>query len=152
MSFKMLSYKDDPRPELVWGWELGKQFPFDGCFRDDATVRIIVSGSELEFLRRGFPNATLPIGFNAIINGELARHIGSNMNLLVAETEGGLKILRPDPHVENDAVRAAVEKYYRALDHREHGGIAMSTVFREIERALGMHWVQGATLKTQQDE
>lgn len=44
-------------------------------------------------------------------------------------------------------VRMAVQGYYGALDRREHGDMAMRKAFREIQQALGMHWVQGATLK-----
>lgn len=45
-----------------------------------------------------------------------------------------------------DAVRAQVAGYYAALDRREHGGVAQSRAMHGIEAALGMNWVQGATL------
>ena len=44
------------------------------------------------------------------------------------------------------AVRKAVRDYYAALDRREHGGVAQDKAFRAIEQALGMQWVQGATI------
>lgn len=44
------------------------------------------------------------------------------------------------------AVRRAVSDYYSALDRREHGGVAQDKAFRAIEAALGMHWVQGASI------
>lgn len=44
-------------------------------------------------------------------------------------------------------VRMAVTGFYAALDQRQHGDVAMHKAFREIEQSLGMHWVQGATLK-----
>jgi hypothetical protein len=43
--------------------------------------------------------------------------------------------------------RDAIKKYYAALDNREHGGVAVAKAFAEIEAALDMQWVQGATLK-----
>lgn len=42
--------------------------------------------------------------------------------------------------------RDAITEYYAALDRREHGGVAQNRAFAKIEEALGMHWVQGATL------
>jgi hypothetical protein len=44
-------------------------------------------------------------------------------------------------------IRQAVQNYYAALDARKHGGVAQDEAFRAIEKALGMQWVQGATLK-----
>lgn len=49
------------------------------------------------------------------------------------------------------AVREAVRGYYAALDRREHGGAAQDRAFRAIEQALGMQWVQGASLKQPND-
>jgi hypothetical protein len=45
-----------------------------------------------------------------------------------------------------DAVRQAVLGYYAALDARKHGGVAQDEAFRAVEKALGMHWVQGASI------
>lgn len=44
-------------------------------------------------------------------------------------------------------VRMAVQGFYGALDRREHGHVAMHKAFREIEQALGMHWVPHVTAK-----
>jgi hypothetical protein len=44
------------------------------------------------------------------------------------------------------AIRNAVLGYYAALDRREHGVVAQDKAFREIEQALGMRWVQGASI------
>lgn len=52
---------------------------------------------------------------------------------------------QPSPG-ELQAVRNAVLGYYSALDRRQHGGVAQDAAFRAIEQALGMHWVQGASL------
>jgi hypothetical protein len=38
--------------------------------------------------------------------------------------------------------REAVRSYYRALDNREHGGVAQDKAFTRIEQALGMSWSQ----------
>jgi hypothetical protein len=38
-------------------------------------------------------------------------------------------------------VRMAVQSFYGALDRRENGDVAMHQAFRQIEQALGMHWV-----------
>jgi len=45
-----------------------------------------------------------------------------------------------------DRIRAAIKGYYAALDRREHGGVAESKAFNEIQEILGMHWVQGESL------
>jgi hypothetical protein len=37
-------------------------------------------------------------------------------------------------------IKAAINKYYAALDSRQHGGVAMDEAFREIEAILGMSW------------
>ena len=42
--------------------------------------------------------------------------------------------------------RKAVQKYYLALDNREHGGAAENEAFIEIQRALGLQWKQGEML------
>ena len=47
------------------------------------------------------------------------------------------------------AVREAVRSYYAALDRREHGSVAQDKAFRAIEQALGMQWVQGATISAE---
>lgn len=44
-------------------------------------------------------------------------------------------------------VRMAVAGFYAALDRREHGDVAMHKAFREIEQALGMHWVPHVSAK-----
>lgn len=46
-----------------------------------------------------------------------------------------------------DTIREAIKGYYADLDQRKHGGIAQDQAFRKIERILGMHWEQGASLK-----
>lgn len=38
------------------------------------------------------------------------------------------------------AVRKAIEDYYRALDSRQHGGVAQDRAFNAIQMALGMDW------------
>jgi hypothetical protein len=43
-------------------------------------------------------------------------------------------------------VEKAINKYYMALDKREHGGIAQDRAFNEIQQALGMSWQQGEAL------
>jgi hypothetical protein len=45
-----------------------------------------------------------------------------------------------------DAVRAAVQGYYAALDRREHGIDAHNQAFLTIQRVLGMEWKPGASL------
>ena len=45
-----------------------------------------------------------------------------------------------------EKVRAVVNRYYAALDRREHAGIAQDKAFAEIQEVLGMSWTQGATL------
>jgi hypothetical protein len=54
-------------------------------------------------------------------------------------------------HGETDKAKlmAIIERYYLALDRREHGGIAQDRAFEEIEQALGMRWEPGATLAKQ---
>lgn len=47
---------------------------------------------------------------------------------------------------EVERIREAIQGYYRALDRREHGGIAQHKAFEQIEKVLGMSWTQGATL------
>jgi hypothetical protein len=49
------------------------------------------------------------------------------------------------------AVKDAVRGYYAALDRREHGGVAQDKALRAIEHALGMRWIQGASLATPND-
>lgn len=44
-----------------------------------------------------------------------------------------------------DQIRESILGYYQALDDREHGGIAQDRAFSQIERILGMRWVQGAS-------
>ena len=44
-------------------------------------------------------------------------------------------------------VRQAVTGFYGALDRRENGDVAMHKAFREIEQALGTHWVPHVTAK-----
>ena len=46
-----------------------------------------------------------------------------------------------------NAVRQAVLGYYAALDARKHGGVAQDEAFSAIQRALGMQWVQGASMR-----
>lgn len=46
-----------------------------------------------------------------------------------------------------DEVRAAIGDYYHALDTRQHGGVAAGQALDKIQMALGMNWVQGASLK-----
>lgn len=45
------------------------------------------------------------------------------------------------------AIEKAVKKYYLALDRREHGGVAESRAFSEIESILGLSWKQGEMTK-----
>ena len=42
-------------------------------------------------------------------------------------------------------IKKAIEKYYLALDNREHGGVAEDKAFQEIQNILGLHWEQGKT-------
>lgn len=42
--------------------------------------------------------------------------------------------------------REAIKAYYAALDKRLHGHIAASKALDAIQEALGMTWVEGATL------
>ncbi|MGZ8171846.1 MULTISPECIES: hypothetical protein [Methylobacter] len=49
-------------------------------------------------------------------------------------------------------VEKAVKKYYLALDKREHGGIAETQAFDEIQQVLGMSWQQGEALNESQAE
>lgn len=44
-------------------------------------------------------------------------------------------------------VVAAINEYYAALDQRKHGGVAQDNAFGQIQLALGMTWVQGASAK-----
>lgn len=46
-----------------------------------------------------------------------------------------------------EKVRQAVRDYHAALDNRAHGHVAMDTAMHKIEAAIGMPWVQGASLK-----
>jgi hypothetical protein len=39
-------------------------------------------------------------------------------------------------------IKAAIDKYYKALDNREHGGNAENRAFYEIQKILGMSWKQ----------
>lgn len=50
------------------------------------------------------------------------------------------------PQSNEDRVRAAITRYYSALDRRQNGTTAQIQAFQEIENILGMYWVQGATL------
>ena len=45
-----------------------------------------------------------------------------------------------------EKIRAAITGYYKALDRREHGGVAQLKAFNAIQKVLGMSWVAGATL------
>ncbi len=49
-------------------------------------------------------------------------------------------------------VHAAINKYYLALDKREHGGRAQDQAFNEIQQALGIHWQPGEALKESEHE
>jgi len=42
-------------------------------------------------------------------------------------------------------IRAAILRYYTALDRREHGGAAAQDALHSIEATMGMRWVQGAS-------
>lgn len=48
-----------------------------------------------------------------------------------------------------DQIREAILGYYKALDNREHGGIAQDRAFKQIERILDMRWIQGASKREQ---
>lgn len=37
-------------------------------------------------------------------------------------------------------IRNAIQDYYKALDNRQHGGIAQDKAFEAIEKILGMSW------------
>lgn len=43
-------------------------------------------------------------------------------------------------------VRDSITDYHKALDNREHGGVAAHAALDRIMFAMGMPWVQGATL------
>jgi hypothetical protein len=47
----------------------------------------------------------------------------------------------PLPHIKR-----AITDYHKALDHREHGDVAAHKALEAIQAALGMPWVQGASL------
>jgi hypothetical protein len=42
--------------------------------------------------------------------------------------------------IQIDNIRKAIEDYYRALNARQHGGVAMDRAFRAIECEMGMGW------------
>jgi hypothetical protein len=44
-------------------------------------------------------------------------------------------------------INEAIHEYHRALDHRKHGGVAQDVAFNKITQALGVTWIQGATLE-----
>lgn len=44
------------------------------------------------------------------------------------------------------AIKAAITEHHRALDTRQHGTVSAYVAIEKIEQALGMPWVQGATL------
>lgn len=76
--------------------------------------------------------------------------MGSRPFAEVAGCEGLCGMMRgrdwPSVAQENDAVRAAIKEYHYALDCREHGGVAAHKALNSIQAALGMSWVQGASL------
>lgn len=43
---------------------------------------------------------------------------------------------------ENAAIKAALSEYHKALDERQHGGIAASRFVDTVQEALGMPWKQ----------
>ncbi len=44
-----------------------------------------------------------------------------------------------------------INKYYLALDKREHGGVAQDKALRKIQEVMGMSWEQGAMKKKIED-
>jgi hypothetical protein len=78
---------------------------------------------------------------------ETALHIGIKAMLSAAPAQDA-----PSALEKLASVRAAVQTYYAALDRRQHGGVAQDAALRAIEQALGMRWVQGATLKGGESE
>jgi hypothetical protein len=44
-----------------------------------------------------------------------------------------------------DQIKEAILGYYKALDDRKHGRLAQNRAFNQIQRILGMRWVQGAS-------
>jgi len=138
--FTMISFHDDAR-DRTWNWKLGSEFPFDGAFNNDAKIRIIADGKELEFVRQHFDNVRMARGTNNVVfNGEDARFIGSNMKFVVWENTSVLY----DSKVA--ACEKAINDYHAALDRRQHGDVATHACVSAIEDALGMPWLQGQSL------
>ena len=63
--------------------------------------------------------------------------------------EARLKTARVRPPTNEEKIRAAINKYYLALDKREHGAVAQNMAFMRIEQILGMCWEPGEQLKKQ---
>lgn len=48
-----------------------------------------------------------------------------------------------------DEIKAAINRYYLALDKHEHGGVAQDKAFKEIEKILGKSWERGLMLEVE---
>jgi len=44
------------------------------------------------------------------------------------------------------AINASIDRYYLALDRRQHGGIAGHGLIDEVQEIMGRNWVQGEVL------
>lgn len=63
-----------------------------------------------------------------------------------------LRHFRAAQPVEVQRVRDAIDVYHAALDDRLHAGHAAGRAIDAIEQALGMPWIQGASLKPTSSE
>ena len=50
-----------------------------------------------------------------------------------------------------DAIIEAIQDYYFKLDTRQHGGVAAGHALEQIEKTVGMSWVQGEEKKRRDD-
>jgi hypothetical protein len=101
-----------------------------------------------EFNAAANPAAVLALcNENADLRAEVERLTTENANLQHAFNM--VKGAAPAAGTDRDAdpteasvkiVREAIADYYRALNARQHGHLAMDRAFRAIERELGMSW------------
>jgi len=46
---------------------------------------------------------------------------------------------------ELEEIKNALHDYHRALDNREHGGVAAGRFVKAVETVFNLHWYQGIT-------
>lgn len=76
----------------------------------------------------------------AVIDDSVLRLI-AHIDAWAARSDGAASSGEQEPAAGSmTVIREAIADYYRALNNRSHGGLAMDRAFRAIERETGMSW------------